>query len=111
MGKATDALCRFAILPKFILLSREKNLIYITTVLGDGNTNEPPITVQTDEHSKYTIAQVAAAAFIGPAADAFCRFTISPKFILIWSEKITSTDGKLVIMCLLLACSLLQYQD
>ena len=33
MGKATDALCRFAILPKFTLLSRETTLIYITTVL------------------------------------------------------------------------------
>ena len=33
MEKAADALCRFGILPKFTLLSREKNLIYITTVL------------------------------------------------------------------------------
>ena len=68
--------------------------VFANTSKGGGKKSEP-ITVQTDEDSEYTIAQVAAAAFMGLATDAFSRFAILPKFILIWSAKISSTDGKL----------------
>ena len=71
--------------------------VFANTSKGGGKKSEPPITVKTNDDSKYTIAQVAAAAFMGLATDAFCRFAISPKFILIWSEKITSTYGKLCL--------------
>ena len=68
--------------------------VFADTSKGGGKKSEP-ITVQTDEDSEYTIAQVAAAAFMGLATDAFSRFAILPKFILIWSAKISSTDCKL----------------
>ena len=61
--------------------------VFANTSKGGGKKSEPPITVQTNEDSKYTIAQVAAAAFMGLATDAFCRFAILPKFLLVYGAR------------------------
>ena len=50
--------------------------VFANTSKGGGEKSEPSITVQTDEDSKYTIAQVAAAGLVvGTATDA-CSFAI-----------------------------------
>ena len=48
--------------------------VFANTSKGGGKKSEPPITVHTNEDSKYTIAQVAAAALMGPATNAFIGF-------------------------------------
>ena len=48
--------------------------VFTNTSKGGGKKSEPPITVHTNEDSKYTIAQVAAAALMGLATDAFIGF-------------------------------------
>ena len=48
--------------------------VFANTSKGGGKKSEPPITVHTNEDSKYTIAQVAAAALMGLATDAFIGF-------------------------------------
>ena len=58
--------------------------VFANTSKGGGKKSEPPITVQTDEDSKYTIAQVAATALMGLATGAFCRFAVLPKFLLMY---------------------------
>ena len=58
--------------------------VFASTSKGGGKKSEPPITVQTDEDSKYTIAQVAATALMGLATGAFCRFAVLPKFLLMY---------------------------
>ena len=69
--------------------------VFANTSKGGGRKSEPSITVQTNEDSKYTIAEVTAAAFMGRATNkSFCRLEILLKFLLIWSENISSTDGK-----------------
>ena len=60
---------------------------FANTSKGGEKKSEPPITVQTNEDSKYTIAQVAAAALMGLATDAFCRFAILPKFLLVYGAR------------------------
>ena len=54
--------------------------VFANTSKGGGKKSEPPITVQTNEDSKYTFAQVAAAAFMGLTTDAFCRLQYYPNF-------------------------------
>ena len=61
--------------------------MFANTSKGGGKKSEPPITVHTNEDSKYTIAQVAAAALMGLATDAFCRFAILPKFLLVYKAR------------------------
>ena len=61
--------------------------VFANTSKGGGEKSEPPITEQTDEDSKYTIAQVTAAALMGLATDAFCRFAILPKFLLVYGAR------------------------
>ena len=62
--------------------------VFANTSKGGGKKSEPPITVQTDEDSKYNILQVAAAALVmRKATDALCIFAILPKFMLVTREK------------------------
>ena len=49
--------------------------VFANTSKGGGPKSEP-ISVQTDEDSKYIIVQVTAANFMGLATDALCRFAI-----------------------------------
>ena len=50
------------------------------TSKGGGKKSELPITVQTDEDSKYTIEQVEAAALMGLATDTFIGLQYYPNF-------------------------------
>ena len=61
--------------------------VFANTSKGGGKKSEPPITVLTNEDSKYTIAQVAAAALMWLATGAFCRFAILPKFPLVYGAR------------------------
>ena len=54
--------------------------VFANTSKGGGKKSELPITVQTDEDSKYTIEQVAATALMGPATDAFRGLQYYPNF-------------------------------
>ena len=54
--------------------------VFANTSKGGGKKSELPITVQTDEDSKYTIEQVAATALMGPATDAFIGLQYYPNF-------------------------------
>ena len=54
--------------------------VFANTSKGGGKKSEPPITVQTNEDSKYTIAQVAAAAFMGRKRLKGCEVYFSATF-------------------------------
>ena len=69
--------------------------VFANTSKGGGKKSEPPITVHTNEDSKYTIAQVAAAAFMGLATDAFIGLQFYPNFYWYRVYMEPSTDGKL----------------
>ena len=69
--------------------------VFANTSKGGGKKSEPPITVHTNEDSKYTIAQVAAAAFMGLATDAFIGLQFYPNFYWYRVYIEPSTDGKL----------------
>ena len=54
--------------------------VFANTSKGGGKKSEPPITVHTNEDSKYTIAQVAAAALMGLPQSLFVGLQYYPNF-------------------------------
>ena len=62
--------------------------VFANTSKGGGKKSEPPTTVQTDEDSKYTIAEVSVRLLLQLDRRSLQVCNIAQfKFILLWSEE------------------------